>query len=311
MNTSFKTLLLALLLFSSCQSPQSSEPPTALVKSNHRLELEKLQSIFIQAFLRQDFDAISDYYRKNTRLMTDFQPTLEGKDPIKTYYREQWQSKPLKAYQKVMEEVFDLGTLVLELGSFTKIRNPGDTLRGEYWNIWENPQPGIYLLITEAYGYNHPIEDPTQFLLSEQLQGDQAEPLTTPNDREEPFELRAYNALMEKAVRERDGLTRTDFFTPDGVFYPFAEAPKRGLEELKPYLLAYNQGPVVIDSIRVWAYDYQYINQGILEYSKFYVEWRIPDFAGKTQGKGIRYWQRQEDQSLRIHREIGLHNYLE
>jgi hypothetical protein len=42
----------------------------------------------------------------------------------------------------------------------------------------------------------------------------------------------------------------------------------------------------------------------------FKVKWSMPDHSGRTEGKGIRIWKRQEDKSLRLYREIGTHNHF-
>jgi hypothetical protein len=82
------------------------------------------------------------------------------------------------------------------------------------------------------------------------------------------------------------------------------------MKQLKQYLIAYStRGDVEIDSIEVYPNHFEYFEGYVLEYPKFYVEWKSGDYSGKTAGKGIRIWKRQKDNSLRIFREIGTHNH--
>jgi hypothetical protein len=116
---------------------------------------------------------------------------------------------------------------------------------------------------------------------------------------------------MEKGVRIRDGVLRSEFFTEDARFMPFADSTKTGIEQLKPYLIAYStRGNVTIDSIACYTYHHEDFNDFILEYAMFKVKWRVPDVSGMTEGKGIRIWKRQKDKSLKLYREIGTHDHL-
>ena len=126
-----------------------------------------------------------------------------------------------------------------------------------------------------------------------------------------PFELKAYNALMEKGVRDRNAMLRSAFFMETGSFKPFADTTVTGIEQIKPYLIAYNSGgKVTIDFIRCYTYDFEYAGDYILEYAMCKVAWSRPDVSGRIEGKGIRIWKRQDDHSLRLYREIGTHNHL-
>lgn len=118
---------------------------------------------------------------------------------------------------------------------------------------------------------------------------------------------------MEKYVRIGDGALRSEFFTNDGKFMPFAHSTVTGMDELKPYLIAYDthREGFTIDSISVHTYHYEYFDDYVLEYPKFKVKWSTPQFSGRTEGKGVRIWKRQEHKSLRIYREIGTHNHIE
>ena len=60
-----------------------------------------------------------------------------------------------------------------------------------------------------------------------------------------------------------------------------------------------------------YTYEFETRGEYILEYDMFKVKWSVPNYSGRTEGKGIRIWKRQEDKSLRLYREIGTHNHLQ
>jgi hypothetical protein len=110
----------------------------------------------------------------------------------------------------------------------------------------------------------------------------------------------------------KDGALRSQFYTNDARYMPSQEPTITGMDEIKPYLIGYSKrGNITFDSLAVYTYHYEYFADYVLEYSKVKVKWSAPPVSGRTEGKGIRLWKRQEDKSLKIYRHIGTHNYLE
>jgi hypothetical protein len=181
------------------------------------------------------------------------------------------------------------------------------TLSGKYWNVWTTQSDGNFKLTGESFGYFHQVTHPETLVIPGNSKQPDDSDITS--KKEIPFELKAYNALMEKGVRTRDGNLRADFFTEDGTFFPFADTAVTGIGKIRPYLVAYSSGGTVsIDSIMCYTYAFENANEYVLEYDMFKVKWSLPDATGRTEGKGIRIWKRQPDRSLRLYREIGTHN---
>lgn len=117
---------------------------------------------------------------------------------------------------------------------------------------------------------------------------------------------------MEKAVTNRDGNVRVDFFSIDAIAMPFADSMKVGIKEIRQHLIEYSsRGMVTIDSIRVYSDYAEAADSFVIEYPKFFVRWYTPERAGVVQGKGIRIWRREPDCSLKIYREIGMHDHIQ
>lgn len=307
----YRSLFCFVLIFlTACSQEKSDITSIPSIKK----QLQNLSAMLTEAEQKDDLDGFLKHYSADVISMPEYQPTLQGIAEVKTYYEEIFRRQRVGMLQREIEEVIDFGKTIVEIGTFEKqySDSESDTLlmqKGKYWNVWEVMPDDSFKLKGEAYGFFHPVKDPQTLVVEfpkAQLTSSQ-----TYLDQKTPFELQAYNALMEKGVRERDGILRSTFFTDDARFMPFSDSTKTGIDDIKPYLIAYNSGKVTIDSISIYTCYSEYFSDDILEYTKFYVKWTVPQFSGTAEGKGIRLWKRQEDKSLRLYREIGLHNHLQ
>lgn len=314
MNMHYLFIFFALFLVVSC-SEEKTKTSGMSSRSAEQVEQQimNLCEIRTEAEKNDAMEGFLAFYDENAISMPEYQPTLTGIHEIKAYYEEIFKRQDIKLFRREANEFIHLDSTIVEKGTFKKeyLDSEADTLitqNGKYWHVWDLKADGSFKLKGEAYGYFHHVEAPeslTVAITSSQPDG------STYLNQEIPFELKAYNALMEKGVRNRDGILRSEFFTNDGQFMPFADSTITGMDKIKPYLLEYSsRGEVTIDSILCSTYHYERFENHVLEYAKFKVKWTVPGFSGRTEGKGIRIWQRQEDNSLKLYREIGTHNHL-
>lgn len=305
---------LAFLLLFSCTTE------TKMTEQESHASIEEKLSVLsrkhAEAEMNDDLPLFIATYHPDAICMPEYQFTLDGQTAIEAYYAKIFERQDVKSFENVAEEYIHLdSSSVVEIGTFTKrVSAPGNdsitTFHGKYWHVWRIAPDGDVKLKGEVYGYFHPIEDTENHIVD--VNNDQPDEGDIVKLKEIPFELKAYNALMEKGVRTRDAVLRASFFTEDGRFFPYADATLTGMSEIKPYLTAYSsRGKVSIDLIQCYTYDFEYAGNYILEYDMFKVKWRTPETSGRTEGKGIRIWKRQHDQSLRLFREIGTHNYIQ
>jgi len=248
--------------------------------------------------------------------MPEYQLSMKGVDAIKEYYRELLSRRKTKDFTKKILELIVLKGNVAEIGTFTTTYTNGNniqtTLDGKYFNIWSVKENGSLKLKAESYGYFKAIDTPSSHVVKVANQG--AGRITiqpTMLNKNLAFQLQALNALMEKSVKNRDGNLRADFFTEDAVFMPYADSLKKGMPAIRSHLIAYNSYPVTIDSISIYNVYVEDCSEFVIEYPMFYVEWHIPGHSGIGSGKGIRIWRREADCSLKLFREIGVHDHLE
>jgi ketosteroid isomerase-like protein len=272
---------------------------------------------FVDAFLKENIDKLVTFYTADAVCMPDYQSSMKGVGAIKEYYQQIFGRMQVTSFSKKTMETISIRNNVIEIGTFSlsysgETTNPAVTLNGKYFNIWTLQQNGLLKLKAESYGYFHAVENPKILVAKTTSTSDEnsAKPKTKATSNLH-FELDALNTLMEKSVRTRDGNLRADFFTHDAIFMPFADSMKTGMVKIRNHLLEYNSGNVIIDSISIYNTYVEDLGSFVIEYPRFYVKWRYAENSGTGQGKGIRLWKRGADCSLKLYREIGLHDHVE
>ena len=308
----YKFALLLLPVLFSCRQERSRD------STQHEIVEERLRDL-TQKLTRLEttdsLDSFLQFYDEHAIVMPEYQLTLHGQEEIKSFYREIFNRQKIVTFHRQTHEFIHMNNTIVEIGVFRKeFRDPkSDTLislHGKYWMVWQNQPDGRFKIKGESFGFFHSVEHPESLIVSSSKTQPGESDLKLKTDT--PFELKAYNALMEKGVRTRDGNLRSQFFTKDGSVYPFADTTVTGIDRIKPYLIAYSsRGAITIDSIMCYTYEFETHGEYILEYDMFKVKWSVPNYSGRTEGKGIRIWKRQEDKSLKLYREIGTHNHLQ
>lgn len=292
--------------FLSCAGEQKNNDQDTPTKSDRWAEIEALNHQLTSAALTNNFTKVQPLYTEHPLLLAEYMPIIDSKDGIAQYYDQLLKRQTLETFEKEISELFDFGKTVLEIGVYKKSFKNAKNQSGQYWNIWQLQEDGSLLLSAESYGLFNPLEDPS-ILTVNSIQGAVWDTQKVRGQVKIPLEFDAYAALMENIVRDRDTKKLLQLYTEDGAYTPFADTTKMGAENLSKHYHAYHKNPVTIDSIETSTYDYLPVSDGVIRFTQFYVEWTVPGFSGKNQGTGVSYWKRQEDNTLKIHRQIGHH----
>ncbi|MBB3587635.1 alpha/beta hydrolase-fold protein [Sphingomonas sp. BK481] len=265
-----------------------------------------------QAMLANDADARAMLYRADARSMPEYQPVLIGTRQIAAYHRAMRERRQVISYVPVTSEVFDLGNTLVEIGTFTiRWSDRTDEERGKYAHVWGVERDGSLSLKADTWGYFRPLADPAGFFTAIPEPSSSPIPLAA-GDRSVGEFLRAHNDRDAEAVRTKDVEAKLVDYTDDAIFMPFGDTPKRGMAEIRPYLTAYTAAGsgATFRDVRVWTLAFENHGAWVIEYPKFRVEWTAGGQSGTVKGGGIRLWQRQAGGSLKLHRQIGTHDYV-
>jgi ketosteroid isomerase-like protein len=283
----------------------------------YRNKLEIINKQLSQSYINKNVKLMLAHFDKDALSMPEYQPSMRGIGLIEQYYQEIFNRRITISYERKITEIIADKDRITEIGIFTTIfqdKTSGNApfdLAGKYINVWAVQKDGTLKLKAESYGYFKNITNPANYVVELPKRVEASKRMPSTEKRQSLlFELRAYNTLMEKAIKTRDGNIRADFFTNDAVFMPFADTLKVGMNILRPYLIQYNSYPVTIDSVEVYTADAEDIGGFIIEYPVFGVKWHNGENKGTSSGKGIRIWRR-EDCYLKIFREIGVHDHIQ
>jgi ketosteroid isomerase-like protein len=306
-------LFIILTFFYSCTDNKAASIET---KPALRDKLEKLKSIFISTTINDNVDERMKYYIPEALSMPEYQPMMKGVDAIKKYYTEIFRRQKVKAFEKQITEVIDLKGIVIEIGVF-KMDYTTDTSgpivhTGKYCNAWELQKDGSMLLQAVGWGYFQYIQNPSALVVREAIMNTENDSVQyTKKDADVLFELNALNALNENLVKSRNGRLQAEFYAEDGIYMPFADTMKVGREGIRKHLIGYTSGGgIVLDSIRVYTYQFKVLGEYVIEYSKFFVKWTRTESSGTTQGKGMRIWKRTAAGPLKLYRQLGIHDEI-
>ena len=269
----------------------------------------------VDAILANDAEARTRLYRPNAISMPEHQPTLIGTGRIAAYHEAMQQRLRMTGYEPVPSEIFELRDAALEIGTFTAAWSTPDGATqersGKYANLWGVEPDGSLRLKADIWGYFEPLPDPALFFV--ELPGEEPAAAPAGGDPRLAETLRRMNQADAEAVRSRDVEAKLALLADDAVIMPFADTPKRGMAEIRPYLTQYtaNGAGITFDDVRVWNIGFEDHGEHVIEFAKFHVDWRFPDNAGITKGGGLRLWRRQPDGTLRRLRQIGTHDHVQ
>ena len=316
LQASMNKLCIFLIIVNLLGGADSLSAQSAAKKIAIQNKIQDANILLTQSFLNKNITEVIKFYDEDVVYMPEYQATLKGTKQVKDYLMQLMMKRECTAFSKKTMEIFATKNRAVEIGVFSiSLRNANEhnisNLTGKYINVWDIGNKEVKIL-SEAYGYFTNVDNPSNFTVTSMHHPDENNNLVdTTKESSITFQLKAYNALMEKAVRNRNGDLRADFFTEDAVFMPFADTFKTGMKVLRPYLIGYNSYPVTIDSISIYNIHSENTGNFVIEYPMFYVKWHNTQNSGIGSGKGIRLWRKENDCSLKILREIGIHDYRE
>ena len=265
-----------------------------------------------EAMLANDADARAELYRADAFSMPEYQPVLRGTRLIAAYHRAMIGRRRVTNYVPVTSEIFDLGDTLVEIGTFTiRWSDRADEERGKFIHVWGVESDRSLKLKADVWGYFRPLADPAAFFAA--LPDAPTRPVArAAGDEALGAMLDAGNARNAEAVRTKDVEAKIADYTDDAIIMPFADTPRRGMAEIRPYLTAYTAAGsgATFRDVQVWTRGFENHDDWVIEYAGFRVEWAAGGQSGTVKGGGIRLWKRQADRSLKLHRQIGTHDHV-
>lgn len=314
MNHASILILLAATTAPVTQGIAAAPPQVVEASASTKAKVAAAQQTLRAAILSNDVEARVKLYRPDARSMPEYQPVLYRTAQIAAYHRAMRDRLTMTRFDPVTSELFDFGNAVLEFGTFTAGWTVGpnaEERRGKYANLWALEPDGSLRLKADVWGYFENLPNGRMFFVP---MAEAAPPLLpAPADSELVEAVGRLDQADARAVRTRDLEAKLALLADDAIIMPFADTPKRGMAEIRPYLTAYTAAGagIVFDDVRVWNAGFEQFGDYVVTFSKFHVDWRFPDNKGITKGGGLHLMKRQTDGSLKRIRQIGTHDHVE
>ena len=312
-----RKLVIGLLLATIAPASQSiAAPPQAALEApaSTRAKVAAAHERLRSAVLSNDVDARVRLYRSDARSMPEYQPALYRTAQIAAYHAGMRDRLTMTRFDPVTSEMFDFGAAVLEFGTFTaawKAGGKAEERSGKYANLWAVEPDGRLLLKADVWGYFENLPDAKLFFVP--MAEAASPPLPAPTDPKLAETLAQLDQADARAVRTRDLEAKLSLLAEDAIIMPFADTPKRGMAEIRPYLADYTaRGTgITFDDVRVWNAGFEEFGDYVVVFSKFHVDWRFPGNKGITKGGGLHLLRRESDGALKRIRQIGTHDFVE
>lgn len=306
-------LLLLTVVWSPAYAAANQSARSTVLPSEINAEIQQLNNSWEQGLIQGDIPQIIKLYAKDAIYMPEYQPTLNGVAQIQGYFESLASRRTVHSIRSSSREMIDLKGYVLEIGTFetsiswSALKNTAALdYTGKYWRIWKTDENKAIKVIGETFGFFEEIQNPSFWVTDKTTRKSGAPSRFQPSNAS--IELKAYHSIGQKGVKQKNGLLRSQLYAVDGVFYPYADTEKRGIEVLRPYLIKYSSHDAVVDSVQTHTHDVLYLTNFILEFTKFNVTWTYNEVPGQANGKGIVLRKRLDNGELRIFRHIGTHN---
>ncbi len=275
--------------------------------------LAQFRTDYAKSVLGKKPELLAAYYADDVRLMPEFQRTILGKENALSYHQAFGARFNVEGYEKKEIETLDLGSRVVELGTFTQkmiLKSTGQahTLLGKYQHIWQKQADGRLSLITEAWNYNHQVPIAEDLRFAEVPAVQVAYQAHVPVNSNISFELAALNRLMEEAFTQHDANIAAQFFTDDGTFIYSYNPIYRGRKELDAFFEGHMREMPIFEKLDCRTDRIDVLEGYVIEYASHIAHWRNGESSGVNTGKNLRIWRREKDGSLKMFRQMAMYD---
>jgi ketosteroid isomerase-like protein len=274
--------------------------------------LEKFRADYARSMRDKKPELLAAYYAEDVRLMPEFQRTILGKDNALAYHGAFSTRFNVRQFDQQAVETLDLGTRVVELGTFTlkMSRHDGQAhaLQGKYQHVWQKQTDGRLSLLTQAWNYSHPVTIAEDLRFADVPAVQVAYQAHVPVNSNISFELAALNRLMEEAFTQHDAKIAAQFFTDDGAFIYSQNSIYRGRQALDAFFEGHMRHLPVFEKLDCRTDRIDALDGYVIEYASHIAVVKDGDYSGVNTGKNLRIWRREKDGSLKMFRQMAMYD---
>jgi ketosteroid isomerase-like protein len=286
------------------------ETKTQLPTDEHRRMLDRFRLEYPRNVMTSDVEQTLSLASDDLRLMPAYQWTVLGKLNATAYYRALGERFEVRDFRRTLGELTDLGTRIVEYGTFTQKLLRRDTrkeyeLAGKYLDLWTKLPDGSVRLVTQVWNYDKPLDFGDELRFPSVSAVRMALGPHVPVKGGISFDLAALNALLGVAIAQHDAAVWEQFFADDAVMLTNYVPIRRGRREIEEYLVAHTAQLPVFEHLDIRNDQIDDLGSYVIEYASHVANWRSGDSSGVSTGKNLRIWRREPGGGLRLFWQIG------
>jgi ketosteroid isomerase-like protein len=275
--------------------------------------LGRFDADYTRALIDGDPAVIASRWDENVRLMTDFQPTTEGRESVLAYYRAFATRFKVQAYQREPISEIDMGSHVVAAGRFSQrlsLRSDGKAyeLNGKYVDLWRKTAGGGFALVTQAWNYDRRFDAADNFRFTDVPGFVAAQRGRVTVTSGVHLELAALGQLIGVAVTQHDGAQFARFYADDAILLPNYDVACIGRQAIDAYAAAHMPQLPVFEHLDIRNDRVDLLDGYVIEYASHVASWRYGDSSGVNTGKNLRIWRREPDHTLKIVVQLGAYD---
>lgn len=295
----------ALALFLIFQSVVAFKPLKNEVEAKTQiLQLNEKES---QAYLSADLAKLMKRYANDAVCLPEYHSPLYHKADIKQYFIQLFQNAQIELFKKEIYEIKILGNLIAEIGTYQIKPKSKDLINGKYLIVWEKDQKGTLKVNAEAWGSIKYI-DRSQVPYAQNPRVETIPKILVKANPKIISELAQRNDFINQTVADRDGGKHAEAFSEDAIFMHYYQPLIVGKASIKAYLIDHESPKVKLDSLQIKASKIQDLGRFVIEHGYYSVNWSDGVIGGKSIGKSINIWKRDEMGVLKIYRQMVNHD---
>ncbi len=272
-----------------------------------RAQILQLNEKESQAYLSADLAKVMKRYAKGAVCLPEYHSPLYHKTDIKQYFTQLFQNAQIELFKKEIYELKTMGNLISEIGTYQIKQKSKDLIDGKYLIVWEKDLNGTLKVNAEAWGSVKFI-DRGQVPYAQNPRVEKIPKLMVKANPKIISELAQRNDFINQTVADRDGGKHAEAFSEDAIFMHYYQPLMVGKTSIKSYLIDHESPKVKLDSLQIKASKIQDLGHFVIEHGYYSVNWSDGINSGKSIGKSINIWKRDEMGVLKIYRQMVNHD---
>jgi ketosteroid isomerase-like protein len=274
-----------------------------------RSNIEAINRAQGRALELNDLNAVVKNYDPDALVLPEFFPQITGVTKIREYFKNWLKVAGFTRFKKETTEVLVIREFLIESGTFshqlTVSGKPGFNYTGKYIAVWKQAKPGELSKVSEIWGTD-------KNLSSEDIYGtgfSYALPYGVSEVHSAlAVQINRRNAMIEAAIKKRDGLQIASAYLPDAIYMPYYDGMIKGIDSIRAYYARHENPAVAIDSVSIRPSRIIDLGNFALINGFYGVKWRAGNNSGTVNGKSINLWKRADNGEWMLFRQMTNHD---